>query len=385
MPLAELAEGYKRPRSRSTASRCRTSRRRSPRPPTNSSSRARPSRPSAGISLQNVLDALDKDAGNTTYEKLECLGSSIRPTRPAGRDLPPRQDQRLLGRAVHGGQHRVRRVLGRLGRRLQVRVSRHGRDQRPRLRQAAGRRPVLRRRPARRSQPAAPACERPVLRHVRAVLSWGTPPSITDPDLLPHWGNRLDTHVQIAPGRPYDGTARFVIVGGVPAAEIDPHRADAAGRAPGRQRHAAGRPRLPVLGPDHAARAHRPGTRGQHLSRAGDQPHGGRHADAADERFKTVGGLGQTLPSPTTNWLPGAEAGSLAGLDGEHHRRARLVPTPSGRRPAGRSNSSSTTPGPSAWSIRSWSSSTTRCHVPARRRHRQHRRTCRSRRRAAAP
>jgi hypothetical protein len=56
---------------------------------------------------------------------------------------------------------------------------------------------------------------------VRAVLSWGAPPSTTDPNAVPHWGNRLDTHVQLRPGRPYDGTARFTIVGGVASASID--------------------------------------------------------------------------------------------------------------------------------------------------------------------
>jgi len=45
--------------------------------------------------------------------------------------------------------------------------------------------------------------------------------STTDPDAVPHWGNRLDVHVQLSPGRPYDGTARFTIVGGVAAASVD--------------------------------------------------------------------------------------------------------------------------------------------------------------------
>lgn len=61
----------------------------------------------------------------------------------------------------------------------------------------------------------------PVIGRVRAVLSWGTPPSTTDPDAVPYWGNRLDVHVQLRPGRPYDGTARFTIVGGVAAASVD--------------------------------------------------------------------------------------------------------------------------------------------------------------------
>lgn len=64
-------------------------------------------------------------------------------------------------------------------------------------------------------------CESPVIGRVRAVLSWGAPPSTTDPNVVPHWGNRLDVHVQLRPGRPYDGTARFTIVGGVAAASVD--------------------------------------------------------------------------------------------------------------------------------------------------------------------
>lgn len=43
-------------------------------------------------------------------------------------------------------------------------------------------------------------CEHPVFGRVRAVLSWGTPPSTTDPDAVPHWGNRVDAHVQLRPG-----------------------------------------------------------------------------------------------------------------------------------------------------------------------------------------
>ena len=63
-------------------------------------------------------------------------------------------------------------------------------------------------------------CDTPVVGRVRAVLSWGTPPSTTDPDDVPYWGNRLDVHVQLQPGRPYDGTARFTIVGGVASTSV---------------------------------------------------------------------------------------------------------------------------------------------------------------------
>lgn len=64
-------------------------------------------------------------------------------------------------------------------------------------------------------------CEEPGLHKVRAVLSWNTAPSTIDPDAVPHWGNRLDTHVHVLPGETYDGTAKLTIVGGVATGEID--------------------------------------------------------------------------------------------------------------------------------------------------------------------
>ncbi len=43
-------------------------------------------------------------------------------------------------------------------------------------------------------------CGNPNVIRLRAVLSWATPPSTTNPDQLNFWGNRLDAHVQIRPG-----------------------------------------------------------------------------------------------------------------------------------------------------------------------------------------
>lgn len=65
-------------------------------------------------------------------------------------------------------------------------------------------------------------CTEQGLHKVRAVLSWNTPPSTTDPDAVPHWGNQLDSTVHVLPGRGYDGTARLTIVGGVATPEINP-------------------------------------------------------------------------------------------------------------------------------------------------------------------
>ena len=66
-------------------------------------------------------------------------------------------------------------------------------------------------------------CETPKIGRVRAVLSWATPPSTIDPNAVPYWGNRLDTHVQIKPGIP-DGeiTARIRSLGGINVEDIDP-------------------------------------------------------------------------------------------------------------------------------------------------------------------
>jgi hypothetical protein len=43
-------------------------------------------------------------------------------------------------------------------------------------------------------------CKKPNIVRIRAVLSWATPPSTTDPNDLNYWGNRLDALVQVRPG-----------------------------------------------------------------------------------------------------------------------------------------------------------------------------------------
>ncbi|MEN6438119.1 MAG: hypothetical protein ABFD97_06015 [Syntrophobacter sp.] len=65
-------------------------------------------------------------------------------------------------------------------------------------------------------------CEIPKIGRIRAVLSWATPPSETDPNAVPHWGNRLDTHVQIKPGIVDDElTAKIRSLGGINVEDID--------------------------------------------------------------------------------------------------------------------------------------------------------------------
>jgi hypothetical protein len=66
-------------------------------------------------------------------------------------------------------------------------------------------------------------CHRPKVLRVRAVLSWGTPPSTTNPEAVPHWGNRRDVHVQLNPGTPSPGGAPTPIIGilgGIPVSKI---------------------------------------------------------------------------------------------------------------------------------------------------------------------
>lgn len=68
-------------------------------------------------------------------------------------------------------------------------------------------------------------CKRPRVGRIRAVLSWNNPPSTTDPNELPYWGNRIDTHVRVNPGTPGDPTQPgtwITLIGGVNVGGIDP-------------------------------------------------------------------------------------------------------------------------------------------------------------------
>lgn len=66
-------------------------------------------------------------------------------------------------------------------------------------------------------------CDEPVVGRVRAVLSWNAPPSTTDPDDVPTWGNRVDAHVQVRPGIPFDptlGIPAIALLGGIAVHQI---------------------------------------------------------------------------------------------------------------------------------------------------------------------
>lgn len=65
-------------------------------------------------------------------------------------------------------------------------------------------------------------CTEPFLMRVRAVLSWAVPPSTTNPDQIPFWGNIVDAHVQVPVLEPGAGTgANIFCIGGIGVLSID--------------------------------------------------------------------------------------------------------------------------------------------------------------------
>jgi hypothetical protein len=165
-------------------------------------------------------------------------------------------------------------------------------------------------------------CKIPVLRRVRAVLSWATPPSTTDPDAVPFWGNRIDRHVQLEPGRRYDGTAHFSIVGGVAAQDVD---LVTGLTVPGAKLGASVVPLDPpacpfagvvlLQGPaDPALAGH------QYRIRATDVDAGGSVVLTTPFTVVTSGGFPNTVtPNPVDGWTPWPTwTGNTTGLLGVH-------------------------------------------------------------------
>lgn len=71
-------------------------------------------------------------------------------------------------------------------------------------------------------------CTKPNVIRVRGVLSWNVPPSKTNPNKLEYYGNRVDSHVQIKPGKVLNPGAVipiFDIIGGI---DVD-HVSDSTG------------------------------------------------------------------------------------------------------------------------------------------------------------
>lgn len=67
----------------------------------------------------------------------------------------------------------------------------------------------------------ARSCKEPKVARIRAVLSWATPPSTTNPYALPRWGNAIETHIEVKPRRPITDGPDIDIIGGIPIAQID--------------------------------------------------------------------------------------------------------------------------------------------------------------------
>jgi hypothetical protein len=174
-----------------------------------------------GISWGDLFDALDDGKGDTTYEELECLGlddsaaqlvATFRVKRPTGFSGPPCSagSKEYVAFWADFDDDCTSTYLG------TVPVTTHDYITMPGTGLSYAAVLPLDLGAYRR------LCKEPGLHRVRAVLSWNTAPSTTDPDAVPHWGNRLDAHVHVQPGRPYDGVARLTIVGGVPTAAINP-------------------------------------------------------------------------------------------------------------------------------------------------------------------
>jgi hypothetical protein len=64
-------------------------------------------------------------------------------------------------------------------------------------------------------------CKEPKIGRIRAVLSWSTPPSTTDPYKLTRWGNAIESHVLIPPRGLVGDGAEIDIIGGIPIGQID--------------------------------------------------------------------------------------------------------------------------------------------------------------------
>lgn len=66
-------------------------------------------------------------------------------------------------------------------------------------------------------------CSKPVVIKIRAVLSWNVPPSTKDHTVIPYWGNIVESYIQIAPGKKWDGKSPVMItLGGVAVDNINP-------------------------------------------------------------------------------------------------------------------------------------------------------------------
>ena len=196
--------------------------------------------------------------------------------RPARRHLSRQAADRILRAAVQRRLEGVRRLLGRLRRRLHVHLPGHGRGVGPRLHHDAGRRPVVCGDPAARRQRlpaavhragAAPGARRAVVEHAAVHHRPRSRPALGQPHRHPRAraaGSTLRRHgaAEHRRWRRYRRDRRA-------------HRRDPADRPHRLQRGDARRSRLPVRRTGDRARTERPGADRDDVSTARPQRHGG--------------------------------------------------------------------------------------------------------------
>ncbi len=174
-----------------------------------------------GLDWPAALGSLTELAGDTSYEQLDCLGLDISLPRLAA-TITVKQPAGYNGGLCTAGSTEYVAFWADLGTdcsltylgTTQTSVHDIAAIPSPGLNYAA----VL---PVDLSAVQRP-CGEPVLMRVRAVLSWAVPPSTTDPDAVPFWGNVVDTHVQVPPLLPGAGAEPNIFcIGGISVYSID--------------------------------------------------------------------------------------------------------------------------------------------------------------------
>ncbi len=174
----------------------------------------------AGLDLQAALDALDATGGDVSFEELECLAldgnverlvATLRVKRPTGYSggLCSRGSREYVAFWADWEDRCRWTHLG------TVAVAVHDIPSIPADGLAYS--VVL---PVDLDEVRRP-CDAPRVARVRAVLSWNVPPSSTDPNAGPVWGNRVDAHVQIRPGARTGGGPLITAAGGIGLHDID--------------------------------------------------------------------------------------------------------------------------------------------------------------------
>ena len=172
------------------------------------------------LDWSNTLAELDKTSGNTSYEELDCLGldpntdrlvATYQIKRPAGYsgDLCAKGSTEFVAFWADWDDTCNWKYLG------TTEVAAHDIATIPAdgLHYTATLQANL-------ADFLEQPCEEPKVGRLRAVLSWNIPPSTTNADDVPYWGNRIDTHVHIKPGEKTEGP-HISVIGGIGVADIN--------------------------------------------------------------------------------------------------------------------------------------------------------------------